>query len=105
MKSAKVAHLDVLSTRELIALVFLLDQDKQLEDLQRSVGNYEFLRMWRASRVRYEKLIEHYPNADEERFFLVATLEAVHGFDPCSEKTLELRESHGPLAKILAALD
>lgn len=99
------SHLDSLNTRGLIALIFLADQDKSLECLKRSINDEDFIEFWRQDRGRLFKLIEHYPNIDEERYFLIAMLEAAYGFNQFSLETLKFKEAILPLINFLVALD
>ena len=96
--------LDDLGIEELVALIFLIDQDKKPEDLKNLVDDLNFLELWRSDRLRITKLIEHYPDIDEERHFLVAMLEAAHGLSPFSEETGEIRNSLKPFMEILVKI-
>ncbi|MBP9822363.1 MAG: hypothetical protein KBC81_02905 [Candidatus Pacebacteria bacterium] len=98
----KTSYLKELNTDELIALVFLVDQDKTTDELERLIDTSDFVALWQSSKTRYKKLIQHYPNEEEERFFILATLEAVHGFDPFSINTKTLKESLLPFVQKLA---
>ena len=96
--------LDDLEIKELVAFIFLVDQDKKLEDLKGLVDDFNFLKLWHSDRLRITKLIEHYPDIDEERHFLAAMLEAAHGLSPFSEETRELRNSLKPFMEILVKI-
>lgn len=99
------SHLDGLNTQELVVLIFLADQDKPPEHLQQLINNRDFIESWRQDRERLSKLVEHYPNVDEERHFLIAMLEAAHGFNSFSSETLKFKESVLPFINFLVALD
>lgn len=95
------SHLDELGVEELISLIFLADQDKSPDELERLVTDSDFIELWREDRKRLKKLVENYPEIEEEKHFLMAMLEAAYGYHPFSEETEMLRDSLMPFVSVL----
>lgn len=95
------SHYDGLSVRQLIAFLFLVEQDKSLGELKGAITQPGFMSLWRTAEERFRKLVKYYPDEDEEKHYFVATLEAVHDLDPFSGKTLDLRDQYLPLIQVL----
>ena len=95
------SQIDDLSIRQLMAFIFLVEQAKPLDELMKAVLNPEFIAEWNKEENNFRKLIKYYPNEDEERYFLLATLEAVHNVDHYSEEALNLKIQYLPYIKIL----
>ena len=95
------SHLENLNVRQLMAFVFLVQQDGLPEDLESLLSNPEFLEKWRAVEVDLQASVRHYPDEEEEKHYLTATLEAVHGLDPYSAGTLALKARYLPLIQKL----
>ena len=66
-----------LTSLELIAILFLAE-----EGLAMPLS----LSKWEETKKYYQKQIKNYPNKDEEKHYLTATLESVYDLDPYSEK-------------------
>lgn len=95
------SHAERLSIRELIAFLFLVEEGKNPDQLKTIISDSDFLERWQATENRFRALVKYYPDEDEERFYLTATLEAVHGIDPFSDQVLELIKKYTPFIKIL----
>lgn len=95
------SHLDDLSSHQLMAFLFLLEQDKKPDELRALITSRELLISWCHVEEKFKKLVQYYPNEDEEKHYLLATLDAVHGLDPSSDEVLELKFSLKPLITIL----
>ena len=93
--------LDDLSIRQLMILIFLVEQEKQPSELEQLLVTNDFISEWRRTETRLRRLILHYPNEDEERHFLTAELEAVHNLDPYSEETMRVKTAYLPYIKKL----
>lgn len=96
-----IFHIEELSIHELIALLFLIEERKTPDQLKMLVSDSDFLKRWKETEINFRALVKYYPNEDEERFYFTATLEAVHGIDPYSDKMLELKNQYLPIIKIL----
>ena len=96
-----ISHLEELSIRELIAFIFLLEEGKSSDELKTVISNPEFLKRWKEAENRFRALVKYYPDEDEEKFYLIATLDAVHDIDPFSDKALDLKRKYMPFIKSL----
>lgn len=96
-----ISHVEEFNIRELIALLFLIEEGKKPDQLKMLVADSDFLKRWEETEINFRTLVKYYPNEDEERFYLTATLEAVHGIDPYSDKMLELKKQYLPIIKTL----
>lgn len=95
------SNLSELSVEELVALIFLADQDKKPDELEPLMKDGGFIELWRKDRKRLNKLIENYPEVEEEKHFLMAMLEAAYGYHPFSEETREFKNSLMPFVGVL----
>lgn len=97
-----VSHLEKLCIRELMAFVFLIEEAKGLdESLRLAESSPQFKERWLETERRFKSLIRYYPNEDEEKFYFVATLDAVYNIDPYSDETPALIEQYRPIIEIL----
>lgn len=94
-------HLEELDIRELIAFLFLIEEGKNPDQLKLIIPDSDFLKRWQETENNFRVLVKYYPDEEEERFYFMATLEAVHGIDPYSDKALELKKQYLPIIKIL----
>lgn len=94
-------HFENLSVDEIIAFLFLIEEKKDISALARLISQSDFREKWEASRSSYRKLIQYYPDTDEEKHYLLATIEAVHGFDPYSADIVLRIEELKPIIKDL----
>lgn len=96
------SHIEDLSIRELMAFIFLIEEAKPADELEKlALSDPEFRVCWQKAEVEFKELIEHYPNEDEERHLLSAHLEAVCGIYPFSEEALNLKNQFRPIIEIL----
>lgn len=96
------SHIEDLSIRELIAFIFLIEEAKPVDELERlALSDPEFRVRWQKAKIEFRDLIKHYPNEDEERHLLSAHLEAVCDIYPFSEKALNLKNRFRPIMEIL----
>lgn len=91
------SHIEELGIRELIAFLFLIEERKEPDQLKMLIADSDFLGRFKKTEINFRALIKYYPDEDEERFYLTATLEAVHGIDPYSDKMLELKKQYLPI--------
>lgn len=97
------SYFDELGVEDLVALIFLADQDKKPYELEVLVTNKDFLELWRKDRKRLKKLVENYPDIEEEKHFLTAMLEAAHGYSPFSEETMVFKDSLAHFISVLVS--
>lgn len=95
------SHIEELSIRELIALLFLIDEGKNPDQLKMFITDSDFLRRYKETEINFRALIKYYPDEEEEKFYLTATLEAVYGIDPFSDQVLDLIKKYKPFIEIL----
>lgn len=88
------SYLEHFSVRELMALLFLVEEGKNPDELKAGVFDSEFLKRWQEAEHRFKALVKYYPEEDEEKFYFLATLDAVHGIDPFSDGALRLRDKY-----------
>lgn len=99
------SHLDEVGVEELMALIFLADQDKRPDELEILITTEDFLELWRTDRKRLKKLVENYPETEEEKHFLMAMLEAAYGFSPFAEETRTFRDSLAYFVSVLVRIN
>ncbi|OGN33175.1 MAG: hypothetical protein A3I39_03050 [Candidatus Yanofskybacteria bacterium RIFCSPLOWO2_02_FULL_47_9b] len=96
------SQLSVLDPLKLIAILFLVEEGAANLEL---VADFRLdSEKWEKTKRDYQRQIANYPDEYEEKHFLLATLEAVHGLDPHTERTRELLKRLGPLIQRLATL-
>lgn len=98
-----ISYLDDLNVEQLIALIFLVDQDLTGKQVDERIHDPDFLALWRDDRDRLRQLIEYYPSSDEERLYLIGTLEAVHQIYPYADDTRLLRDVLMPYIDFLTS--
>lgn len=96
-----VSHLETMSVAELMALIFLIEENKPIDEASLK-ENTEFMKKWQTRASQLRKLIEYYPDEDEEKHYLIAVIDAVLGIDPYSEEALKLKTNfHSIISKLI----
>lgn len=94
-------HVGTFRVRQLMALLFLIEQQMPIEKLRERIHENGFVEEWKKAELNYKKLVRYYPDEDEEKHYFLATLDAVHNIDPYSRESEELVAELLPIIEIL----
>lgn len=97
----RFSHLEGLSVEELMAFIFLAEEGVSSDKRKGAILNPALADRWIERKAELEKLIRFYPNEEEEKHYLTATIEAVMDIDPYSDEAREKKERYSGLIKTL----